>query len=242
MTKFFFGNNIENLSFVQLSQAVQKLKNEIRLPIEKFYVTRIDFGVTFEMESIVSNYLDVLIDLPRYQVRTYGNETKCFVNKIKTLNFYNKTKESIKSKQQTSDNIPKNLLRYELQIKNVNRAISKVTLSRLLKKDYIGKFLKMWTSGFYKIKKNNDLIDLESINIKTNKDFINLLASRAIYKMGKQSAFNLLDKLSETNKIDRRRISEIKKHIENNENKLCSTKRYTEELKFKINEFAGAYL
>ena len=100
----------------------------------------------------------------------------------------------------------------------------------------------MWKDYFHKIKKSKKLIDVELIELNKPKDFDSYLACIGKDEMGKQETFNLLNKLCDANKIDRRRKSDITKRIEANEMKFCRTNKYVKELEDKVDRHANTFI
>nr|MDA3813940.1 hypothetical protein [Candidatus Cloacimonadota bacterium] len=98
LTKFLLGTNVQNMNRIQITEALNELEMRLGFRIGGFRVSRIDLGVTFEMSSIVPMYLESLIEIPKYKVVIYGNETKSFINNRKTITFYDKVVEFNKKK------------------------------------------------------------------------------------------------------------------------------------------------
>ncbi len=243
LTKYFLNNNIKNMNRLQIYEAFQKLENALGIPIGDFRISRIDIGVTFEMNSIVANYLDTLIELPNYAIEIHPNESKYFKNGRKTLSFYDKYKECISNKTLTYTlSNTRKLLRYEIQIQEAYKVLGVATINDLYKDKYLGKLVEMWKDYFHKIKKSKKLIDVELIELNKPKDFDSYLACIGKDEMGKQETFNLLNKLCDANKIDRRRKSDITKRIEANEMKFCRTNKYVKELEDKVDRHANTFI
>ena len=246
LTKFLLGNNVQNMSRSQITGAFKKLETKLGFKIGNFRISRIDLAVTFEMKSIVPMYLDSLIELPRYETITYGNETKSFTNKSKTVTFYDKVIKFNKNRSGTKltdlDINFDNLLRYELQIKKANRILGKITVDDINDDRYLKKLGNMWKNIFHKIKKNRKLIDIELIKLTKPKDFFSYLACDRIEEKGKGESFQLLTKLCKNGEIDRRRKYDLKQRIEMNEKKFCITSKYIEELENLIDHYAEVFI
>jgi hypothetical protein len=240
LTKFYFGNNVQNMNRQQLFESLKKLAAKLGLDICNFRISRIDIGVTLEMENLVQQYLENLIEVPRYKVRTYEGESKLFINKSKTISFYDKIEE-IKQKnvnvQLSQLPISKNLLRYELQIKKANNVLGRITVNDLYDDKFLKKLRILLKDHFTKIKKKRKLIDIDKIIIKKPKDFLGLLACDKICDFGKEEVFSLLSKLCKNSKIDRRRKYDLKHQIDMIEQKFCRTSKYIEEFENKITKF-----
>jgi hypothetical protein len=246
LTKFFLGNNVQNMNRNQITEAFKKLEIKLDFDIGDFRISRIDIGVTFEMKSIIPMYLDSLIELPRYKLKVFEHETKSFTNKSKTVTFYDKVEEFHSKKRDLSlndlDMNSGNLLRYEFQIKHANKVLGKVTINDINNDQYLKKLVKMWKSTFHKIKKNRKLIDIDLIKLTKPKDFFAYLACDRIEEKGKGESFQLLTKLCNNGEIDRRRKYDLKKRIETNEKKFCITSKYIEELETLIDQYAEVFI
>ena len=246
LTKFLLGNNVQNMSRGQITESFKKLESKLGFEIGNFRISRIDLAVTFEMKSIVPIYLESLIELPRYETRAYGDQTKSFTNKSKTITFYDKVEQFNKDKSGSKltelDMNSDNLLRYELQIKKANKLLGKVTVNELNNDKYLKKLVNMWKNDFHKIKKNRKLINIELIKLTKPKDFFSYLVCDRIEEKGKGESFQLLTKLCKNGEIDRRRKSDLKKRIETNEKKFCLTSKYIEELEMLINQYAEVFI
>jgi len=198
------------------------------------------------MRSIVPMYLDSLIELPRYDTATYGDETKSFTNKSKTVTFYDKVEEFNSKKRNISlndlDINSDNLLRYELQLKKANSILGKVTANDLLYDRYFQKLVNMWKNHFHKIKKNRKLKDIELIKIVKPKDLDTYLICDRIEEKGKGESIQLVKRLFKNGTIDRRRKCGMNKRIENNQKKFCITSKYIEELETLIDQYAEVFI
>ena len=246
LTKFYLGNNVQNMNRTQITEAFKKLETKLGFNIGDFRISRIDLGVTFEMKCIVPMYLDSLIELPRYDTAIYGDETKSFTNKSKTVTFYDKAVEYNSKKHDISlndlDINSEYLLRYELQLKKSKILLEKATVSDILDDRYFQKLVNMWKNHFLKIKKNRKLIDTELIMLKKPKDFFTYLVCDRIEEKGKSESINLLNKLCKHGTIDRRRKYDLKKRIETNEKKFSITSKYIDELETLINQYAEVFI
>ena len=247
LAKFYFGNNIEVLSRIQIIDSIKKLEEKLNLDLSNFRISRIDIGVTFEMENSVQSYLDSLIEIPRYKLVTYENESKSFQNKSKSLNFYDKVAE-MNRKKSTQEQITElglsnsNLLRYELQFKNARTIFYKPKVADLYDDKFIKKLLRIWKDDFHKIKKQKKLLNFEEVQLKKPNDFFNYLICEHIDEKGKQQPLNLLSRCYNADMINKSSFYDIQARIKRSEKKFCETSKYIEELEAKINDFAEGYI
>jgi hypothetical protein len=116
LTKFHYGNNLQQLTFHQIQDQIAILEELLQLSLNNAEIIRVDFGCNVEVNNPVSQYLDLFSSPKGFKSIVYEGETKYFDhNKVK-LTMYDKGKE-LDAKQQLSFADDKNLLRMELTIK-----------------------------------------------------------------------------------------------------------------------------
>ncbi len=127
--KYFLGETeLSDLTFEQLSKALNKLRNTLHLTHKEFsesVITRIDVGTTIPIERNIHEYFDALVSYPRLEKVTSDDSIE-FRGAFKKLIFYNKVvKESVQNRgrklfyhgeEVTADN----LLRFEVQYRRVS--------------------------------------------------------------------------------------------------------------------------
>lgn len=247
LSKFYFGNNVEVLSRIQIIDSIKKLEEKLNLDLNNFRISRIDIGVTFKMDNSVQSYLDSLIEIPRYQLVTFENESKSFQNKSKSLVIYDKVAE-MNRKKPTREILTElglsnsYLLRYELQFKKARTTLYKPKVADLYDDRFIKLLLRIWKDDFHKIKKQNKLLNFEEVQFKKPNDFLNYLICEHIDEKGKQQSLNLLYRCHNAKMINRSSFYDIQRRIKGSEKKFCETSKYIEELEVKINNFAEGYI
>ena len=186
-------------------------------------VSRMDVAYNFEVTYPPESYFYHLGNLPCYkrleQIFCKGVEGLYYssVSDKKQLVFYDKIKETTNRK----DSIPeeyrnKNLLRYELRLKNHIKQIfkvNKVTVPMLYDVQFYNRIVDYWKSEYRKIVKQNeyeiDITDCKGIR-DLNKIGILLLVEQ---QGGMNEFFKKLDQQYNTGRLDKRQRSEIKRQI-----------------------------
>ena len=137
LCKFLYGNNIVNFTRTDTRLAFEKLSDTLHISLNNATVSRMDVAYNFEVTHPPESYFYHLGNLPYYkrleQMFYKGVEGLYYssVSDKKQLVFYDKIKETTNRK----DYVPpeyqnKNLLRYELRLKNHIKQIFKVNKVR----------------------------------------------------------------------------------------------------------------
>ena len=118
LCKFAKGTNIPTLTCREVGLALEKLADEVHLPIHTAQVLRLDAGSNFRMKRPIPDYLLVLGKTKRYKRRQHHNQTVAYDLKCRTLHFYDKNAELRRHKIELPLGLKsKHLLRYEIQWK-----------------------------------------------------------------------------------------------------------------------------
>jgi len=247
LPKFYLGNNIQEMTKDELNKAIQKLEDVLDFSLDYFRISRLDIGVTFEMNNSIHSYLNSLLYVPRYKTTTYSGESKTFYTKQKALLIYDKIEESMKKKVSRNEVLKngfedKFMLRYELQIKKVTEVLGKTYLRDLKDDKFIKRILILWRNEFRKIKKEKEVLNFEEIDIDKPNDFLLLLAFGKIDDLGKEKTYRLLKKLELAGKIKPSSYYNIQNKIKDSKSKFSLTSKYIEELENKIDTFSNNYL
>jgi len=247
LTKFYLGNNIQVMTKYELNKAIQELEKALDFSLDNFRISRLDIGVTFEVNYSIHSYLDSLLGVSRYKTTTYPGESKSFQTKNKTLLIYDKIEESMKRTISRNEVMKKGfkdrfLLRFELQIKKVTKVCGKTYVKDLKEDKYLRKLLLLWRNEFRKIKKEKKVINFEDIDICKPNDFLYFLALGKIDDLGKEKTNRLLKKLEIAGKIKQSSYYYILNKIKDSKSKFSLTSKYIEELEYKIDTFSKNYL
>jgi len=156
LAKYFFGDNIQTLTFQQIQEAFNKLSDELSIDLTDFTVCRVDLATNFEMNYKVKSYLNYLSEKSRHERKPYKNGLM-FTAKARTLLFYDKVEEA-KLKEDS-----RNLLRYEMQLKSVSKdkKFSKMKVKDLFNESYFKKLLQYWFDQYKSIHTKQEVLDLD---------------------------------------------------------------------------------
>lgn len=221
LCKFLYGNNIVNFTRTDTRLAFEKLSDTLHISLNNATVSRMDVAYNFEVTHPPESYFYHLGNLPYYkrleQMFYKGVEGLYYssVSDKKQLVFYDKIKETTNRK----DYVPpeyqnKNLLRYELRLKNHIKQIfkvNKVTVPMLYDVQFYNRIVDYWRSVYQNIVKVNeyeiDIADCKGIR-DLNKIGILLLVEQ---QEGMNEFFKKLDQQYNTGRLDKRQRSEIKR-------------------------------
>jgi len=158
LCKFLYGNNIVNFTRTDTRLAFEKLSDTLHISLNNAIVSRMDVAYNFDVTYLPESYFYHLGNLPYYkrleQMFYKGVEGLYYssVSDKKQLEFYDKIKETTNRK----DSIPeeyqnKNLLRYELRLKNHIKQIfkvNKVTVPMLYDVRFYNRIVDYWKSEY----------------------------------------------------------------------------------------------
>ena len=186
LSKWANGHNVYGMKFEDIKGAIDKLSEQLGVPLYDARVTRLDIAETFKMKEEVSLYLKRLTYLKGFNHNGFNPNCIYFMKEGKKkemgLCFYNKTKEIIDEKERRRNNIMdgqygflvKNkllnahLLRYELRIWNMKKVCRRVVrCSDLFSADFYSDIVELWQDMYEKVVKRLDLdehIDIQNWN------------------------------------------------------------------------------
>ena len=220
LCKFLHGNNVVNFTRTDTRLAFEKLSDTLHISLNNATVSRMDVAYNFEVTYPPESYFYHLGNLPYYKrlEQLYNGVEGLYYSSVsdkKQLVFYDKIKETIHHK----DYIPpeyqnKNLLRYELRLKNHIKQIfneDKVTVPMLYDVRFYNRIVDYWRSVYRNIVKVNeyeiDIADCKGIR-DLNKIGILLLVEQ---QGGMNEFFKKLDQQFKIGELDKRQLSEIKR-------------------------------
>lgn len=204
LTKYFWGNNIRNLSRMETCMAIFQLSNTLKLPIEKAKVTYIEFSFNFEMKYPPQAYfyhLGYHKSLGRFEqpdsvyYRTKYSNQQYF--------FYDKVKEA-KSDSKLLNVEEKNLLRYEIRLNRLTEyfQISKITCEQLYEKDFYQKVLDSYIEAYLEINKN-PIVNLDYTQLGATKSVIEYFAMSYIEIVGQNKIYKGIEEMRLRNALNR---------------------------------------
>lgn len=179
LTSYTKGNNIKGMVFSEVKKAIESLSKTLNVPLEKAKVKRIDIAQTFTMQFEPRLYLPKLYYLSGFSRSNisgtslyFGKESKRKSGENLQLLFYDKNAEL-----RNSDGYPlvqksRNLLRYELRIKNVEYTFKReIRCLELFSEDFYRELINLWYRMYKSIEKRlESLEDYCEIKLNGKKD------------------------------------------------------------------------
>lgn len=165
MCKYYHGSNLHTMSLTDTHRAIERLSDELHLPMHLASVTRLDVGgnlTTLHPTDVYFNHLGVLA----WSKRLLQPSGLYYCKRDEVLCFYNKTKE-LRAK---GEPIPyqyqgKNILRYEQRYMGHLSRVLKVPPVKgatLYDEDFFNLVVSRWLTTYQAIKKiNNTSINLD---------------------------------------------------------------------------------
>lgn len=163
LCKWMMGDNFQTMGRRDTQRAIERLSDELRLPMARARVTRFDIGVTMVMREPTENYINHLGNLSRAKRYQYGGTTLYYdrYSKTEQLCFYDKCKEYTERHRA----IPElyrgmNVLRYEQRyLKHPHRRFNKaeITAEMLYTESFYMSILKRFKTTYQAIEKVHEL-------------------------------------------------------------------------------------
>ena len=186
ITKLILGNNQGTLTREECLKGLQRLEEELQVPIFKAYVRRIDFAMNLIVNSPVPIYPQFLNSLPRFSQKHKFSTGLDYVNENYWLSFYDKIKEQ-RGEPISPVFFGQYVLRYEIRfrnklaIKQVIGVVNPTLEDILLHFDLIVTF---WAKKYQKINKETAVLDFSPGMFQGSKSFKNYLMRRGVEAMG----------------------------------------------------------
>lgn len=246
IAKYYLSDNMQTLRRQDTEQAIQKLSDDLHLPIKKANVSRIDFAHNFIMQYKPDVYYPYLGE-SQYFNRFQQPKSLYYSNDSRTLLFYDKPVEA-KSKGYRIPEVwsDQNVLRYEIRYR---RRLSKqfkepeVRARTLYDEQFYIKLTDRYVSDFKSIHKNVK-ISLDSENMATVKDFWDQMALLSIERIGQAGAVDLVEELRAKEVFDKPEYySRLKKQIRDKSKKFQASDStpLIDELESKISALKRYY-
>lgn len=156
LAKYAQGNNFETLNREGCKRAIEKLSDEIKLPVKKATVRRIDFAANLKVTHRPEAFYNDLGTCSHYK-RFVQPNSLYYKNGYRTLCFYDKVKEA-KSKRIPIPEIwsKENVLRYELRFTSrlpYQFNLPEVTASLLYNRTFYNSMGDRWEHEYFAISK-----------------------------------------------------------------------------------------
>jgi hypothetical protein len=211
LCRYLKGNNYSNMTISDIKQAIVKLSQSLKLPMELASIKSIDIAFDLNMSYSCSLYINNMNTAAGYRKSQTEKNGVYFKSDSKMLAIYDKIKERSDKKQSKPENI-KNLLRFELRLKN--KFIRKnwgtnLSVEMLYDETFLNKLVELWQKEFNKVRISNRVLALKSLpNIP---EFRNLLVLQVINDKGEQYWFNEINRLLERSKNKTDSTAELKR-------------------------------
>ena len=173
LCKWYLGDNFKSMCRRDIQYAIEKLSDELHLPMDKANVKRLDVAENIITRHPVSVYLSHLGILP-YANRLVEPNSLYYTRRDSTLCFYDKIMEQRNKKMPIPELFSKsNVLRYEQRYTKRLGAtfkVGRVTGAMLYDEAFYINLLKRWRDSYRAISKIND-VALNFNAFKTKQQF-----------------------------------------------------------------------
>ena len=159
--KYAKGNNYSLFTYEEAKNVLHELSDVIGIPLNRFVVTSMELGLNMQLDKDVVNYLHTIYSYKsnRFILMTPLKGTsrlkgcKCVFSEY-SIKFYDKTFEAIKKGRIKREEVPANLLRYEIQLSRKqlkSLGFTNVTGNNLLSPLHYTRFKRLMKQIFDKI-------------------------------------------------------------------------------------------
>lgn len=219
LPKYYFGNNLNTLNKELTNIAIQKLSDDLHLPIKKALVFKIEVGTNFLMEKPIKTYFISLGETTYYERIEY-RKGLLYKNQKRALVFYDKLADLRRHRE----NIPqefldKNLLRYELKLTQrlANQLKEDIIIGEMLyQKKFYNSLSEKWRKEYFLLSRINkiNVLGVKSTTFKSVKNIDKFLAVLGLSTFGEKQILCLFEQLknelSKTQKCRfRKRLKEL---------------------------------
>lgn len=198
IAKYFLSNNIECLTRSTTEQAIEKLSDELCLPMQKAKLNSMAYALNLIVKEKPQAYFPILGD-SRYFNRSQFGSTLYYINSNRKIRFYDKLKESKKILNVLPLPVQGvNMLRVELELsKKLTHQfnLSEVTAGHLYQESFYMAMIDKVCQEYEAIRKNK-IIKLNFSAMNSPKDFWQQAQADWIQKIGGEaSALNIVENL-----------------------------------------------
>lgn len=221
LSKFYYGNNIEQLTINDTKRAFELISELLKIPFEQIELAclfRLDIAFNLLLNESPNNYLDCFGDLSRYKKVTYERSGLYYNQSNKKLLFYDKLKEMNNKREFIPNNyLDENILRIELRfMKRLYTAFKqkKILVKDLYSESFYNKAVNILDNLFNKIeRKQVNKLSNEILNNINAKNFTNYLANEQLKVLGIENTIKLIEQAQNNKNIDSVQAHRIKKKI-----------------------------
>jgi hypothetical protein len=228
LAKYFLNDNFNTLTRSDTQRAIEKMADELLLPVQKADLTRIDFATNFLMKYEPEIYYNYLGDCQNYQRLTQPHSLY-YSNSLKQKLFYNKKAEG-KAKRLIIPEVwsGQNALRYEMRFTGrLPKQFNKVEVTTAMLSDelfYMSVFDR-WHQEYESINKLNNF-NFNLSNMNSPKDFMKQLQLKAIQDIGQDKIMQAIEEMRQQKAFSKPEYySRLKKEVK----ELCKEPDLTEQ-------------
>lgn len=200
LCKWYLGDNFKSMERRDIQHAIEKLSDELHLPMEQASVTRLDVAENIITQHPVSVYLEHLGVLS-YANRLVQPNSLYYHRRDETLCFYDKIREQRDKKMPIPELFSNNnVLRYEqryMRRLSATFKVGRVTGAMLYDESFYISLLKRWRDMYRAISKINDAV-LDFNTIKTKQQLYRMALLAWIGDVGGE--IEMLNQIAENQK------------------------------------------
>lgn len=227
LPKYFLGDNFQTLMRSDIERAIERLSDELHLPIGESKVSRIDIAQNIVTDYKPEMYYNYLGDCQYYQ-RLLQPHSLYYSNRSRTKLFYNKIIEG----KQKGQKIPPHclntqILRYEYRLtKRVAKSLKQsiIEAKNLFDEQFYMLIIDKYVEEFENINKISR-INFNLDYMKSPNDFIMQMALLKIQEIGQNETMSIIEEMRSKQVFDKKEYySRLKRKIR----KLCQAPSITE--------------
>lgn len=216
LCKYYLGDNFQIMGRADAQQAIEKMSDQLHLPMARARVTRLDVAVNLMMQHPIAVYTKHL-GMMRYKTRYDEPNGLSYIAKSERLLFYDKVKEQ----RAKGEFVPemyrgRNLLRYEQRVlQRVPKVLRQqaVTGASLYNEQFYTFLLKRLLTNYQGIMKVND-IQLNTKTMKTVSELKRMAVVELIERFGGEVAFlNQITEAQQRGEITAKQAHDLRKEV-----------------------------
>ena len=223
LAKFLYPNNIYPLDMNSTAQAIEKLSDNLHLPITDAKVTGLEFGRAFVMAHPVESYLSKLGDMPRLLRYHFDVGTLYYKprgkQQPKVFAFYDKKADAAAKGMVLPVGFEDaNLIKYEMRFNGrlpQQMGVPDVKASTLSESGFYRQMIKRYQENYFAISKLNQVKTDVMSEIKTVSDAFDMLVARLINGSDQTQITAFVEELKEAKVFeDRKNYTRLKRKIQ----------------------------
>lgn len=200
IAKYYNQTNLTDLNPIEIGYAIEKISDELHLPMGKSKVTQLHIGLNLETNYSADVYFPALGYKSRFE-RHKQNSSIYYSNKTNSFILYDKIKECKSHRTKIPNElIGKNITRAEIRLKVISKYFNRngIFLADLQSKNFQIESIDALINEYESIYKLN-LEEMNTKEIKTPKDFFQYCASQYLINQGPESIKALTKQLKQGN-------------------------------------------